>query len=109
MYAGRHLAEIVQFLPGAEADDGVVGIGWLQADTALVAAVGLHGEVAIHARDDHVAVGGAEGAVHDQQVAVAGTWQPDALPEVHSGQAAAPDIVRLATETPPPPIRIFLL
>ena len=71
MYAGRHLAEIVQFLPGAEADDGVVGIGWLQADTALVAAVGLHGEVAVYARDDHVAVGGAEGTVDHQQVAVA--------------------------------------
>ena len=71
VYAGRYLAEVVQLLSGAEADDGVVGIGWLQADTALVAAVGLHGEVAVHAGDDHVAVGWAERAVNDEQVAVA--------------------------------------
>ena len=69
MYAGRHLAEVVQLLSGAEADDGVVGIRRFQADTVLVAAVGLHGEIPVHAGDDHVAVGGAEGAVDHQQIA----------------------------------------
>ena len=36
--AGRHLAEVVEFLSGAETDDGVIGIRRLQADAALVAA-----------------------------------------------------------------------
>ena len=31
----------------------------------------LHGKVAVHAGDDHIAIGGAEGAVHDEEVAVA--------------------------------------
>ena len=71
MYAGRHLAEVVEFLSGAEADDRVCGVGRFEPDAVLVAAVGLHGEVAINAGDDHVPVGGAEGTVDHQQIAVA--------------------------------------
>ena len=71
VYASRHLAEVVEFLSGAETDVGEVGIRRFQTDTTLVASIGLHGEVSIHAGDDDVAVSGAEGTVDHQQVAVA--------------------------------------
>ena len=70
MDAGRDLPEVVELLPCAKADDGVRRIRRLKADAVLVAAVGLHGEVSVHACDDHIAVCWAEGAVDNEQVAI---------------------------------------
>ena len=70
MDADRHLAKVVEFLSGAEADDRVGGVGGFEANSVLVAAVGLHREVAIYAGDDDVAAGGAERTVDDKEVSV---------------------------------------
>lgn len=79
MDAGRDLAEVIEFLPCAEADDGIRRIRRLEADAVLVAAVGLHGEVAVHACDDHVSVRRAEGSIYNEEVAVR-----DSRPDIES-------------------------
>ena len=71
MDAGRHLAEVVELLSWAQADDGVNRIRRFKADAVFVSAVAFHGEVAVDACDNHVAVRRAKRAVDHKQVVVA--------------------------------------
>ena len=70
MDAGGDLAEIIESLIGFEPDDRVGGVCWFEADAFLVAAVSLHGKIAVDAGDDDIAACGPEGAVDNKKVAV---------------------------------------
>ena len=70
MDAGGDLAEIIESLIGFEPDDRVGGVGRFEADAFLVAAVSLHGKIAVDASDYDIAACGPEGSVDNQKVAV---------------------------------------
>ena len=70
MDAGGDLAEIVESLIGFKSDDRVGGVSRFEADSFLVAAVSLHGKIAIDAGDYDIAACGPEGAVDNKKVAV---------------------------------------
>ena len=70
MDAGGDLAEIVESLIGFKFDDRVGGVSRFEADAFLVAAVSLHGKIAVDAGDYDIAACGSEGSVDNQKVAV---------------------------------------
>jgi len=95
-------AEHALFHLAGELDGRIGGVGGLEPDAATVAAVGLHGELAVHAGDDHRAVLRLERAVHDQEVAVlhAGAGHRVALRADEVGRGGTRDQQLVEVERP---------